>query len=99
MRIALLMLAACGSQPVPAILPPNTVQSCERAIRCGVFLREQQAECTACLEHIDPNVMASLRAQYGDLPPLDSVDCDTITTVCQTATNISACVVGRWYGP
>lgn len=102
-RISLIALffIACGStmQIVPEILPPNVKQACDRAIRCGVFMSVQRSECIACLNHIDMNVLNDLREQYGDLPPLDTVDCDTIDSICRKATNVASCVVGRWYGP
>jgi hypothetical protein len=98
MRAALLLaLVACGRLEVVA--PPNTVTACDRALVCGAILTGQHDACVACLEHIDPTVLADLREQHGDLPPLDSVSCETITAVTQHWTNLGLCVVGRWYGP
>lgn len=62
-------------------------------------MAEQIETCIACLEHIDQEALAKVRAEYGDLPPLETVDCETSLLVAQRYTNLSQCVVGRWYGP
>ena len=95
--LVMLALAACGS--VEAIKPPNTVSACDRALTCGAILKGQHDACVACLEHVDPEVLADLREKHGDLPPLDSVSCETIAAVVNEWTNLKMCVVGRWYGP
>lgn len=69
-----------------------------RAVRCGTFSESEFDACVNCLEHIDPIAIAKLREEYGDLPPLDQVDCRTLGWVCEEATNIAMCVTKRWYG-
>lgn len=95
--IAGFVVGACGH--VEAIKPPNTVSSCDRALECAAIVSGQHDACVACLEHADPLVLAELRDKHGDLPPLDTVSCETITAVVQRWTNLNLCVVGRWYGP
>jgi hypothetical protein len=98
MRAALLMLVACGSAPVAqSPLPPNTHQACMRAVRCQVFAEHEFYACVNCLEHVDQVLLAKLREEYGDLPPLDQVDCDTLRVVCDETTNIAQCVHEGWY--
>jgi hypothetical protein len=97
MRLALLFLAACGSAPV-ALVQPNTHTACARAVRCGTFAESEYGACVACLEHVDPVVLNKLREEYGELPPLEQVDCDTLRTVCEDTTNIASCVRGKWWG-
>ncbi len=98
MRVLLLMLAACGSSATAtakAILP-NTEQACLRAVRCQVFAEYEFSQCVACLEHADQILLAKLRAEWGDLPPLEQVDCETLRYVCDEMTNIAQCVRERW---
>jgi hypothetical protein len=92
----MLALAACGH--VEAIKPPNTISACDRALVCGAILDGQHDACVACLEHVDPEVLADLREKHGDLPPLDSVSCETIASVVKL-TNLGQCIDSRWYGP
>lgn len=102
MRLAVIMLIACGAAPAPQpakILPPNTEQVCARAEECSVFLPEQRNSCVACLEHIDPVELEKIRAEYGELPPLESVDCESLRLVVVLYTNLAKCVSARWYGP
>lgn len=89
-RAALIMLAlaACGSPP--AILPPNTVQVCERAIECGVFHRDDRAQCVLCLEHVNPAVIP----HPEDLPPLGDAPCSDAERL--TETNLPACIAEKW---
>lgn len=93
----LALLAACGPSRV-AIVEPNTHQACMRAVRCQVFAEHEFSACVACLEHIDRELLAKLRREYGDLPPLDQIDCDTLRYVCDDATNIAQCVREGWWG-
>jgi hypothetical protein len=109
--VAMLALAACGRLEVVAA--PNTVTACDRALVCGAILPGQHDACVACLEHVDPTVLADLREQHGDLPPLDTVSCETITSVIGSEASVDlarlcephkhmtirACVVGRCHGP
>lgn len=96
--LAMLALAACGPR-IEAIKPPNTVSVCDRAIVCGAILDGQHDACVACLEHVDKPKLTELRESYGDIPPLDTVSCETVVNVVQRYTNLSMCVVARWYGP
>lgn len=66
---------------------------------CGAILDGQHDACVACLEHVNTAVLDELRAELGDIPPLDTVSCETIRAVVQRWTNLKMCVVGRWYGP
>jgi hypothetical protein len=94
-------LVACGNypgSPESSLAQPNTHQACARAVRCGVFAESEYSACVACLEHVDPVVLNKLREEYGDLPPLDQVDCDTLRTVCSETTNVAECVHEKWYG-
>lgn len=99
MRLLLaLLLGSCGSHAI-VIDPPNTVSICDRALVCGAILDGQHDACVACLEHVDKPKLTELRESYGDIPPLDSVSCETVVNVVQRYTNLSMCVVARWYGP
>lgn len=105
--IALGLVLCCGPEPVvqdplPDKLPPNVAQACERAIVCGIFMEQQRGACEACLEHIDQVQLDDLRERFGDLPPLDTVSCETLSTVAgvvESRGTIRSCVVGQWYGP
>ena len=102
MRLASVMLFACGVAPVVApqpveILPPNIEDACARAEECGVFVLEQRQACAACLEHVDPEARAWIDQQ--ELPPLEQVDCVTLRLVARRDTNLGKCVDARWYGP
>ncbi len=96
--LLLLDLYACGPHiaVTPVILPANTQQSCDRAIKCGIFLPEQRDACINCLEYVDPKWVA-MANEYLEGKPLDTVSCDELTYVAHT--NLSTCVVARWYGP
>lgn len=101
MRLALLMLVACGSAPVvaPKILKPNVREACARAIKCEVFLPEQADACVNCVETKADEWTAELKAQFGDdLPPIDLAPCEIVAQLAHD-TRLSDCVVGRWYGP
>jgi hypothetical protein len=90
------VLAACGSPVIaPKILPPNTVQACDRAIACKVFLLEQKPECVNCIEKLAEQHADALKQ---DLPPLDTVACDVIAKYAHD-TLVSECVVRRSFGP
>lgn len=93
-----LFFMACGGEPREVVMQPNTHTACYRAIRCGVFSPDELTACVNCLEHVDPVVLHQLREAYGDLPPLETVDCDTLYTVCTDSTNVALCVREKWWG-
>lgn len=92
---------SCGGADPEATTPqpPNVHEACGRAQACGVFLDVQHDACVACLEHVDPRALEQIAQIYPQLPPLEQVDCQTVTDVARRYTNLAQCVVGRWYGP
>ena len=96
--LAIIMLAACGRSPEPIrVMPPNTAQACQRAVICEVFLPEQIDPCVACLEHVDPKFQA-LADEYLAANAIDDAPCNVLTRLYHDS-NLSTCVVARWYGP
>ncbi len=101
--LLLLLWAAasgCGAAAISVVTPlsPNVEHACMRAVRCQVFAEHEFNTCVNCLEHIDYDLLTQLRKDYGDLPPLDEVDCDTLLEVCNEMTNVAQCVHEQWYG-
>lgn len=96
------MLAACGQGQAMVAerpIPPNTQHACMRAIRCQVFAEHEYQACVNCLEHVDKELLAQISADWGGLPPLDQVDCDTLAYVCrEDVTNVAMCIHEEWYG-
>ncbi len=92
MRLAMLMLAACGTAPVVA--PPNTELACDKAIVCGAFTADNRDSCIDCLEHIDPKHADLVDAGLREFP-IESWPCDDVLKFYQ-GTNLLSCVEDDW---
>lgn len=91
MRLALLMLAACGT--ATAIRPPNTEIACDRAIECGSVGGDDRAQCVNCLEH----VRDVFKAHENDAP-LESIACADLNDFV-TSSNLPRCIEELWVWP
>lgn len=91
MRLALLILASCA--PLPEPLPPNVEQACARVVECGACTAEQLPACVTCVEHWAEQIDAEIIEQ---LPPLETVDCETITAVL-TSSRVAECIIEEWW--
>jgi len=88
-----LMLAACGS--TPAILPPNTVQACDRAVECKAVTTADHEQCVTCLEHADPEKVQALEP-YLETTSIERWPCDDLVSY-YARSNVSLCVEAKWH--